>query len=134
MGGRFVTGIRGFSYGVSQNKEFIYGEGSDPLGIGRGNREPKAEIKLLQSELEAIILSGGDPTSIPAFTIVHSYVRKGTVAIITDVIEGVEIQEWEKAMAQGDTFMEVTLPCICLKVTPNAAAAWVKKNFNANLQ
>lgn len=135
MGGRFVTGIRGFSYGVEQNKELIYGEGSEPIAIGRGNKTPKCEIKVLQSELEAIILSGGgDPTSIPAFTIVHSYVRKGTTAIVTDVVQGVEITDWTKAMDQGATHMEVTLPCICLKVVPNVAAAFVKQQFNINLQ
>lgn len=130
MGGRFVTGIRGFSYGVSKNKELIYGEGSEPLDVGRGNKTPKCELKVLQSELEAIILSGGgDPNEIPPFTIVHQYVRKGTTAIVTDVITGVEITDWTKAMDQGATFMEVTLPCICLKVIPNVVASAVGGQF-----
>ncbi len=134
MGGRFVTGIQGFKYGATQVKEPIYGEGIDPHDYGRGNREFKCEITVLQSELEAIILSGGDPTNIPPFSIVHSYVRKGTTAIITDVIEGVEFTEWEKGMDQGATHMTVTLPCVCLRVTPNVSAAFVKQRFNANLQ
>lgn len=131
IGGRFVTGIRGFSYGNEQTKEHIYGEGADPIDIGRGNRTPKCEIKVLQSELEAIIASGGgEPTAVPPFVIVHSYVRKGTTAIINDVIEGVEITDWTKAMDQGATHMEITLPCICLKVTPQVAGAWIKSKFN----
>ena len=135
MGGRFVTGVRGFSYGVTQNKEHIYAEGSNPQDIGRGNKTPKCELKVLQSELEAIILSGGgDPNDIPPFTIVHQFVRKGTTAVITDVITGVEITDWTKAMDQGATFMETTLPCICLSVIPNVAAAAVKSQFTANLQ
>lgn len=129
MGGRFVTGIRGFEYGVSQNKELIYAEGNEPVDVGRGNKTPTCQIKVLQSELEALILSGGDPNDIPPFTIVHSYVRKGTAAIINDVIKGVEIMEWKKAMEQGATYMEVTLPAICMKIVPNVATAVVKSQF-----
>ena len=134
MGGKFVTGIRGFEYGVSRNTEHIYGEGSDPLAIGRGNKTPSCQIKVLQSELEAIILSGGEPTGIPSFTVIKQYVRKGTAAVVTDVIEGVVITEWKKAMDQGATFMEITLPCQCLKIHTAVAPAIVKTKFSVNLQ
>ena len=134
MGGRFVTGIRGFEYGTTQVKEHIYGEGGDPQAVGRGNKTPACQIKTLQSELEALILSGGDPVDIPPFTIVKQYVRKGSTAIITDVITGVEITEWRKAMDQGATFMEITLPCICMKVHPNVARAVIASKFSINLQ
>ncbi len=48
MGGRFVTGIRGFEYGVDRNLELGYAEGSDPQFIGRGNKTPACQIKVLQ--------------------------------------------------------------------------------------
>jgi hypothetical protein len=133
MGGRFVTGVRGFSYGKNRNKELIYAEGSNPVGVGRGNVEPRCELKVLQSELEALIVSGGgDPTEIPPFTIVHQYVRKGTTAIINDVAEDVEIVDFEKAMDQGATFMEVTLQCICPKISFNVTATAVKAMLGTN--
>ncbi len=133
MGGRFVTGIRGFEYGVDRNLELGYAEGSDPQFIGRGNKTP-CHIKVLQSELEAIVLSGGEPTEIQPFTIVKQYVRKGTTAVVTDVITNVMIQGWKKIMDQGATFMEVTLPCVCMKVHSNVASAVIKSKFNINLQ
>lgn len=123
MGGRRITGIRGFKYGTSKVKELIYGEGSEPQGIGSGNKTPKCELKALQSELEAIILSGGgDPVDFPAFTVVHNYQAKKGLPVITDVVEGVEFVDIEKAMDQGKTFMEVNLPMIALRVKYNVIA------------
>jgi hypothetical protein len=120
MGGKFVTGIRGFRYKVSQEKGPIYAEGSKPHAMGRGNKSYECEMKILQSELEAIILSGGgDPTEIPPFTVVHQYVSKRGLPIIVDVIEDVEFKEIEKAMDQGAQFMEITLGCVCLNIKYN---------------
>jgi hypothetical protein len=123
MGGRFVTGIRGFKYKKSQEKEAIYAEGSEPHSMGRGNKKYTCEMDVLQSELEAIILSGGgDITSIEPFTVVHSYQPKAGLPIITDVIEDVEFTEVEKAMKQGAMFMECALPMVCMRIKYNVAA------------
>jgi hypothetical protein len=120
MGGRFVTGIRGFRYKVAQEKDPIYAEGNKPYAYGRGNKSYECEMKVLQSELEAIVLSGGgDPTDIPPFTVVHQYVPKTGLPPVVDIIEGVEIKEVEKAMEQGAQFMEITLPCVCLNIMLN---------------
>lgn len=120
MGGRFVTGIRGFSYKTSQEKEPVYAEGNKPHAMGRGNKAYECSMTVLQSELEAIILSGGgDPTEIPPFTVVHQYVAKRGLPIVVDVIEEVEFTEVEKAMEQGAQFMEITLPCVCLRIKYN---------------
>ena len=59
MGGKFVTGLRGCKYKTSQEKEPIYAAGNKPVGMGRGNKKYEASITVLQSELEAIILSSG---------------------------------------------------------------------------
>lgn len=123
MGGRFVTGIRGFRYKVAQEKEPIYAEGNKPHSMGRGNKSYECEIKVLQSELEAIILSGGgDPTEIQPFTVVHQYIPKRGLPMVIDVIEDVEFKEAEKAMEQGATHMEVTLPCVCMDIKYNVPA------------
>ena len=122
MGGRFVTGIRGFSYKTKQGKEPIYGEGSQPQAMGRGNKSYECSMKVLQSELEALIISGGgDITNIPPFTVVHSYVPQQGMPTILDSIEEVEFVEFEKAMEQGAKFMEITLPCVCMKIKYNTA-------------
>ena len=120
MGGKFVTGIRGFKYGTKRDKQPIYGEGSQPQSYGRGNVEHHCELKCLQSELEAIILSGGgDPTYIPPFTVVHSYAPQVGLPTIVDVIEDVEFTDFEKGMDQGAPFMEITLQCVCLNINYN---------------
>ncbi|MCL2245850.1 MAG: hypothetical protein FWC10_01915 [Lentimicrobiaceae bacterium] len=120
MGGRFVTGVRGFTYGTERDKQPIYGEGSQVQSYGRGNVTHHCEMKCLQSELEAIILSGGgDPTDIPPFTVVHSYTPKRGLPIVVDVIKDVEITSFEKSMDQGANYMEVTLQCVCVKIDYN---------------
>lgn len=115
-----MTGIRGFKYKVSQEKEPIYAEGNTPAGMGRGNKKYDCELKCVQSALEAIILSaGGDPTDVAPFTIVHTYQPKKGLPIITDVVEEFEFTDIEKAMDQGAKFMEVTLPGVCTKIKFN---------------
>lgn len=124
MGGRFVTGVRGVKYKASQDKVPIYGEGNEVLDYGYGNKKYEGEITLLQNELEALIASSpnNDPLSLK-FTIVHSYVpSKGIGRIITDVCEDCEFLEIEKAMSQGDTFMEITIPLIIKKIKLNTTS------------
>ena len=120
MGGRFVTGIRGFNYKKSRTIEAIYAEGDEPSDVGVGNFEYSGEITLLQNELEAIIAAGGgDPFRIPPFTIVHSFTPTEVGKIVTDVCEGCRFLEVEKAMEQGATFMEVTTPLYVHKIKYN---------------
>lgn len=118
MGGRFVTGIRGFKYGSKREVEPIYAEGDEPADVGFGNRSHHGELKVLQSELQAIIAAGGgDALSLPPFTIVHSYIpANGTGKIITDTCEGCRFTEIEKAMEQGAKFMEATTPLYVHKI------------------
>jgi len=126
MGGRFIIGIRGFKYKTEREIEAIYGEGDEPVDVGYGNKKYSNEIKLLQNELEAIILAGGgDPFKIPPFTIVHSYIPQGsnTGRIITDVCEGIQFTEIEKAMEQGAKFMEINTPTFVKKIKYNTTYA-----------
>ncbi|WP_353122119.1 hypothetical protein [Dysgonomonas capnocytophagoides] len=126
MGGRFVTGIRGFKYKKSRKVEAIYAEGDEVVDVGFGNKENSAEIKILQNELEAIISSaGGDPYKLPAFTIVHSFIpANGTGKIVTDICEGCYFTDIEKAMEQGQTFMEVTAPVFVKKIKYNTTSPY----------
>lgn len=123
MLGKVVTGARGVRYKASQEKEPIYGRGSKPVAMGRGNKTYEGELKLLQSELEALqeaAGSGNELTDIAAFDIVISYVpRSGGTQIVTDIIKYAEFTENEKQLNQGDKFMEITLPIVALDIKKN---------------
>lgn len=115
--GRMITGLRGVSYTSSQEKEALYGKGNKPHSIQRGNKSYSANIRLLQSELEALELAaGGDALDI-SFNIVVAYGNpsKGDV-ISTDLLVGCEITEIPKGLNQNDKFMEIELPLTMLDV------------------
>lgn len=123
MLGKVVTGARGVRYKTSQEKEPVYGRGNKPVALVRGNKSYEGEIKLLQSELEALQAASGtgnDVTDIPAFDIIVAYIpRQGGTQIVTDIIKYCEFKEVEKAMNQGDKFMEITLPFVALDIEKN---------------
>lgn len=119
MLGRPVTGIRGVTYKASQEKEVIYGRGNKPRAIQHGNKSYEGTLSILQSELEALLVAAGkgkDLTDIPAFDIVVAYVPNTPGEIITDIVKNVEFTEIEKALKQGDKFMEIELPFIALGI------------------
>ncbi|MCG8701261.1 MAG: hypothetical protein MI922_24620 [Bacteroidales bacterium] len=122
MLGRPVTGIRGVKYKTSQEKELIYARGNKPVSIGHGNVSYEGELTLLQSELEALqeaAGAGNKITDIAAFDVTVAYIPKGGSTVVTDIIKNVEFTEYEKGMAQGDKFMEVTMPFVALDIDYN---------------
>lgn len=119
MLGRPVTGIRGVSYKESQEKEVIYGRGNKPRAIQHGNKSYECKISLLQSELEAILQAAGTGygiTDVPPIDIVVAYVPLTGGVIVVDLIKNCEFTEVEKAIKQGDKFMEIELPAIALDI------------------
>lgn len=117
VAGRMVTGMRGVSYTASQEKEAVYGKGSKPHAIQRGNKTYSGSIRLLQSELEALeVAAGGDALDV-SFNIVVSYGNpsKGDL-VSTDLLKGCEITEIPKTLNQNDKFMEIELPIVMLDV------------------
>lgn len=120
MLGKVVGGARGVRYKASQEKEPVYGRGNKPVALVRGNKAYEGELKLLQSELEALQVSvgvGNDIVDIPPFDIVVAYIpRNGGTQIRTDIIKHCEFTEVEKGMDQGDKFMEITLPFVALDI------------------
>lgn len=117
VAGRLVTGIRGVSYTSSQEKEALYGKGNKPHAIQRGNKSYSGNIKLLQSELEALERAAGGDALDVSFNIVVAYGNpsKGD-AISTDLLKSCEITEIPKGMNQNDKFMEIELPIVMLDV------------------
>lgn len=117
LGGRIITGLRGVKYSSKQEKEAVYGKGNEPMHIQKGNISYEGEVTLLQSELETLRLAGkGSVLGLRLDAVVaYGNPSKGDVLIV-DKIRGIEFTEDGKEMKQGDKFMEVTLPFICLRI------------------
>lgn len=117
LGGRVITGLRGIKYSSKQEKEAVYGKGNEPMHIQKGNISYEGEVTLLQSELETLRLAGkGSVLGLRLDAVVaYGNPSKGDVLIV-DKIRGIEFTEDGKEMKQGDKFMEVTLPFICLRI------------------
>lgn len=117
LGGRTVTGFRGIKYSSKQEKELVYGKGNEPLHIQKGNKSYEGEITLLQSELETLRQAGsGSVLNLRLDAVVAYGNPSNGDTLITDKIRGLEFTVDAKEMKQGDKFMEVSLPFICLKI------------------
>lgn len=117
IGGRVITGLRGIKYSSKQEKEHVYGKGNEPMHIQKGNISYEGEVTLLQSELETLRLAGkGSVLGLRLDAVVAYGNPSQGDALIVDKIRGIEFTEDGKEMKQGDKFMEVTLPFICLRI------------------
>lgn len=54
LGGRRVTGLRGIEYTAEQEQEPIYGAGSQPMAVQRGNIKYSGTITLTGSEFHLL--------------------------------------------------------------------------------
>jgi hypothetical protein len=117
IGGRDVSGFRGIKYSSKQEKEVLYGKGNKGLSIQKGNFSHEGEISITQSELETLkALGSGSVLNLNLNAVVcYGNPAKGD-ALITDKIYGIQFTEEAKELKQGDKFMEVTLPFICLDI------------------
>lgn len=117
LGGRVITGFRGIKYSSKQEKELVYGKGNQPQSIQKGNISHEGEITLLQSELETLRLAGrGSVLGLRLDAVVIYGDPANGDTLVTDKIRGIEFTEDPKELKQGDKFMEVTLPFICLRI------------------
>ncbi len=117
LGGRDITGIRSIKYTQKAEREAIYGKGRNPHSIQTGNISYEGEISLLQSEYEALILFGKGSIMGLSLDAVVSYGNPlNGDTVITDKIIGIRFNESSKEVKQGDKFMEIKLPFICLEV------------------
>jgi hypothetical protein len=117
LGGRDVTGFRGIKYTSKQEKEVLYGKGNRGMSIQKGNISHEGEVSLTQSELETLkALGKGSVLGLNLNAVVaYGNPANGDV-LITDKIVGLQFTEEAKEIKQGDKFMEVTLPFICLDI------------------
>lgn len=115
LGNRDVTGIRSIKYTEKQEKEPIYGKGSKPLSIQKGNKSFEGSIGVLQSELEALEAAAGGSILDLELTAVVSYGNPTRGDMVkTDELIGVQFTEAPREMKQGDKFMEIELPILFL--------------------
>lgn len=114
LGGKDIATIRGIKYNVKQEKEVLYAKGNVGQSIQAGNISVEGEVTLLQSDLHALIDSGGGTVLSLSLDANVSY--GNALPIRTDRIETLQFTEEPREMKQGDKFMEVTLPFIALNV------------------
>jgi hypothetical protein len=115
MLGRPVFGLVSVKYKEAQEKNNIYGKGKKPRRRGRGRVTFDGEIKILGSELWALMQSYGNGKSIlsiPPFDIVHAFSPEEGGLVSTNILKYVEFTEVEVSIKEGDTHIEITLPVI----------------------
>lgn len=117
LGGRDLTGIRGVKYDKAIEREAVYAKGRKAHSIQSGNEAVTGEIRLLQSEFEALVQAGGG--SILGLSL-DGLVAYGNPAngdnMITDRIETIRFTTEPSEMNQNDKFQEITLPFLALDV------------------
>lgn len=107
--------ITAVEYTKKRKHENLYGAGSDPVGISRGNVENEGSITLRLSEILELQRNWGDITK-KVFTVTVSYTPEDGGASTTDQLTHCRISELKKGMKQNDLSMEVELPLVIGKI------------------
>lgn len=119
LGGKDVTGIRAVKYTEKIEREPLYAKGRYPHSIQSGNVAYEGEITLLQSEYEALVKAGNGSVLSLSLDGLFAYGNPSNGdALITDRASGVRFTEAAKELKQGDKFMEITLPFVCINIKP----------------
>lgn len=103
IGGVPVVAMTAIDYGEEQDKENIYGAGSNPVGRGYGRVKPKASITLLGSAVFALQKQapGGKLHKIKPFDIVVSY-QPDDAPMVIHHIKNCEFLKTELSWSEGD--------------------------------
>jgi hypothetical protein len=122
IGGSKPVKILGVRYKAKKEKEPIYGEGDEPLDIQSGNRSYEGQIKLRKGAVDdlntAAQAAGADDILDVTFDVICHYKPRGSRPPQTDILESVDVTEFEMGWDQGAKSMEVTLPIVFLKLRP----------------
>lgn len=117
LGGRDLTRFRGLKYSEKIEREAIHAKGRNPVSIQSGNLGYEGEIKMLQSEYEALVKAGkGSILSLSLDALACYGDPLSGNAMTTDRIESLRFTEAAKEFNQGDKFQEITLPFIALRI------------------
>lgn len=121
--GRTIEGIEDVKVKRKKEKERLMGRGNKALAILTKNEEISGSLKIHQSELNAIDLAIKAVNPLKnitdvAFDVIINYENSDGQAA-TDAVIGVEVEEYEKALAQGDGKMSIELPFQALELREN---------------
>lgn len=117
LGGRDITGIRGVKYEKTIEREAIYAKGRKAHSIQSGNEVVTGEIRLLQSEFEALVQAGhGSILGLSVDALVSYGKTTDGNAMMTDRIETIRFTSEANEINQNDKFQEITLPFIALDI------------------
>ena len=120
IGTRIIVGARGVKYANKQDKELIYGKGSEPYAIQKGNKSHDGELTVTMSELLALQEESPTKSILDIqvdLTVCYGNPEQGDV-MHTDKLMGVQFTEEPQDMKQGDKFSEHSLPFIFLRKLP----------------
>jgi hypothetical protein len=120
IGGANVTRLRGIKYKTSMEKEHLHGAGDEPLSIQSGNRMYAGTLEITAIALRdlnaAAIAAGGRDALDLKFDVVVSYRSAVNRPLMLRTIVGVELEEFEEGMTQGEKFSTISLPFKALKI------------------
>lgn len=115
--GLLMVEIIGIEWDETQEMEFVYGKGSDPLDIAEGNVQITGTLTLLQGDLEALqdISPDGKLYKLKDVDIQCAFVKDEiTSEIVRYSLTGVRFQGSPKSLKQNDKRMEVACPFMAL--------------------
>lgn len=117
LGGVDLTGIRAVKLSEKIEREGIYAKGRNPHSIQSGNIMYEGEITLLQNEYEKLVEAGnGSVLSLAVDGVFGLGNPSAGDDLITTRVEGIRFKEAAKELKQGDKFMEISLPFVCLNI------------------
>lgn len=118
-----LSGLRGLTYKKSWEKEEVYGAGNEPKSIQRKNKKYEGTLTLLKSDVDILnnaarVAGYDDIVDVPGSNIHITcvYTPKGVQLLRTDTCLNCEFTEFEDGQKQGDSFKEIELPFIFLKL------------------
>jgi hypothetical protein len=102
--------LQEINYSSVREGKNIYGTGSEPIGVGYGNRVYSGSITMLMDEVQALLAIAPlkDLSRIPSFSITVSWLDAENVTI-TDVLKNCKFMNYDIKTKQGDTSTPVTL-------------------------
>lgn len=124
VAGQPIYGCRGVSYNKKKEKQHLHAAGRDPRAIQHGKRTPDGDVTLIQSAVAAMNRAARaagyrDFLDVDA-DIVVTYLSEDKV-LSADRIVCASFSEIPKGMKEGDPYMEITLPFLCLDIIEDAA-------------
>lgn len=121
LGGEDIVEIRAVKFKEKIEREPLHAKGRNPHSIQSGNITYEGEITLLQSGYEKLVNAGKGSVLSLSMDGLFAYGNPSRGdALMSKRASGVRFLEAENALKQGDKFMEVTLPFICLNINQRA--------------